>query len=425
MIEFIIWFIACFFSTLGIVYIYYKFVNVDKISLGCCIFFLIGVFLITIIRYYHIYILNYIFYFLFYPLLFYFLKRLTLKHIIYYTVIIWFYGMALDLLSMFILSLLSLFLDLNVYENIIYNTGPVLITFLLMLCIGNCSIIKNFTYSFYERLNKIKHYDLILIILSLFTLIVAIAISLNIKTLSIGGLLILLILMIFMFFFLIIYVKFIVYENNAFINILKDNNAFYIKVDEENRVFKHNLMAKLLSIKSVANKSARLLIDDLLSEFNSNVDFLNHIKNIPYGINGIVYQKVYPYLGIINVKIDNKLDVDVFKLLKPRRYNVFVEKLIVSIDNAIEASLESVDKMVIINLYINDNIVFIELKNSFNANLDLDLLGTVNYSTKHKKRGLGIFSMLRNNEVKTNVKIVNGYFITILEAKINKNELDN
>ena len=130
--EFIIWFIACFFSTIGIVYIYCKFVNVDKISLACCIFSLIGVFLITIIRYYHIYILNYVFYFLFYPLLFYFLKQLTLKHIVYYTIVIWFYGMALDLLSMFILSLVYLFFDLNVYGNIIYNTGPVLITFLLI-----------------------------------------------------------------------------------------------------------------------------------------------------------------------------------------------------------------------------------------------------------------------------------------------------
>ena len=38
------------------------------------------------------------------------------------------------------------------------------------------------------------------------------------------------------------------------------------------------------------------LIEDLISQFNKNEKFSENIKVIPYGLNGIIYQKLYPYL---------------------------------------------------------------------------------------------------------------------------------
>ena len=43
-------------------------------------------------------------------------------------------------------------------------------------------------------------------------------------------------------------------------------------------------------IKSVSNKKARNLIDDFLKSYNSNMDFSFHIKDMPYGLNGIIYE---------------------------------------------------------------------------------------------------------------------------------------
>ena len=104
----------------------------------------------------------------------------------------------------------------------------------------------------------------------------------------------------------------------------------------------------------------------------------------------------------------------------PRRYNVLVEKLVVSLDNAIEASLNSKNKVVIINLYDDEDNIYIEIKNSFAHNLDIDNLGNLNYSTKGKRRGLGLFSILRDNEASLKVKVVNNYFISLISTKKQK-----
>ena len=182
-------------------------------------------------------------------------------------------------------------------------------------------------------------------------------------------------------------------------------------------------MAKILSIKSVSGKKARMLIDDFLRSFNQNIDFSIHIQDMPYGLNGIIYEKIYSYIGKLHIKIDNKIDFDIFTKLNPRRYNVFVEKMIIALDNAIEASLNSVEKLLVINLYFEDESIIMDIKNTLSTNLNLEELGKVNYSTKsnkdYKRHGLGLFSALRNNEVTMSIKIVNNLFITRIIAKQN------
>lgn len=231
-----------------------------------------------------------------------------------------------------------------------------------------------------------------------------------------------LVLVLTLFFVLLIKVRINLVENEIFLELLKKNNDFYISIEDENRIFKHNLMAKMLSIKSVSSKKARALIDDFLKSYNSNMDFSFHIKDMPYGLNGVIYEKIYPYMGQLNIKIDNKIDFDIFSKLKPRRYNVFVEKMVIVLDNAIQASLKSRTKLLILNLYYEDNQIIIDIKNTFEANLSLDDLGKINYSTKGKRRGLGLFSALRDNEVSLSMKIINDLFVTKIVAKQNLNE---
>ena len=161
-------------------------------------------------------------------------------------------------------------------------------------------------------------------------------------------------------------------------------------------------------------------IDDFVIKNNKGMNYSKKMKTIPYGLNGIIYQKTYPYLEELNFKLSNKIGVDIFKLLRPRRYNVLVEKLIVSLDNAIDASLNSKNKVVVINLYDDEDNIYVEIKNSFAYNLDIDNLGTLNYSTKGKRRGLGLFSALRDNEATLKVKVVNNYFISIISARKQK-----
>ena len=89
----------------------------------------------------------------------------------------------------------------------------------------------------------------------------------------------------------------------------------------------------------------------------------------------------------------------------------------IALDNAIESSLKSKQKIISIYIYDDNNNICIEVKNSFSSNMDVDLIGNKNYSTKGKKHGLGLFSALRNNEALLSVKIVNDMFITKISAK--------
>ena len=277
-------------------------------------------------------------------------------------------------------------------------------------------VIKRFTSFLYKYVCKVKYYDFILFILALFTLLAAIVFSINIQTITIGILLFLTVFSILLAFITVIKMKFLDYEYVISINTLKENNNFYINMDEENRMFKHNLLANLLAVKSVSNKKSRNLIDELIGKLNYNVDFLNQLKNIPYGLTGIVYEKIHPYLDKLEIKLDNKINCDIFSILKPRRYNVLVEKLILMIDNALEASVLSIDKVVIINMYLEDDKVVVEVKNSFRDSIDIDSLGKMSYSTKGRNRGFGLFTILRSNEVSGDVKIINNMFVAKLVA---------
>lgn len=417
MIEFLIWFIICFLSTLGITYLYCKLLEVSNLfKLKNILMFVLGVLFATSLRFFEIANVQVVSYFLFYPIFFYLLNSSSLKSLIFFTLIIFIYGMILDLLSMLIISALLYIFDLHIsisYLSLIMT----FVVFIFMLLLGRLSCVKKFTNVLFNVFHKINYPDFLLVIFTIFVLLIGIVMFTNLDELSINFVLsILIFLIIFNFSFLIKY-KLNSFETFRFVEVLRKNNQFYINIDDENRIFKHNIVAKLLSIKSVSNYKARLLIDDLLNNFVSNIDFNVHIENIPYGLNGILYQKIYPFLNSLEIKINNEIYYDIFEVLTPRRYNVLVEKIVISLDNAIEASLKSVDKILIINLYEENNYIVIEIKNTLVDSIDIDFLGSINYSTKKKKSGLGLFSAMRNKEVSMDIKIINNMFVTRLKVK--------
>ena len=221
----------------------------------------------------------------------------------------------------------------------------------------------------------------------------------------------------FLLFVLSIKSKLNMTESLIFLKTLKENNDFYIMVEEENSILKHNLIAKLLSIKSVSNRKTKLLVDDLIENYSVGLKYKENIKSIPYGLNGIIYQKIYPYLNELDIKLINTIHYDIFDVLSPRRYNVLVEKVVLALDNAIEASLVSDEKIVYICIYDNDKEIFVEIRNSFGNDLNVDDIGMKKYSTKGNKRGIGLFSILRNNEATFKIKIINNMFITVISAR--------
>lgn len=420
MIEFLIWFVSSLISALGVIFLYYKISSLKKcLNLLIILIILLGSFILSVSRYYDIMFLSSISYFLFYPLVFYLLKKQTVKSLVFFTLIIFIYGMILDSLSMLIISFILFVFNWHISISNL-SLIMIFIVFIFMISLAHSKCVKKFTNEFFNAFQKINYPDFILVIFTIFVLLIGIVMFINLDKLSINFVLsILIFLIIFNFTFLIKY-KLNSFETARFVEVLRKNNQFYISVDDENRIFKHNIVAKLLSIKSVSNHKARLLIDDLLNNFISNIDFNTHIENIPYGLNGILYQKIYPFLNNLEIKINNEIYYDIFEVLNPRRYNVLVEKIVISLDNAIEASLKSVDRILIINLYEENNYIVIEIKNSLVDSIDVDFLGSINYSTKKRNSGLGLFSAMRDKEVSMDIKIINDMFVSHLEAKKNK-----
>lgn len=422
MIEFLVWFVAFLISTSGVTYLYCKLCDVKfRINLFIIIWLIIGSLGSAILRIFNLTLLSTLLYFLFYPVLFNALNKSRFNKQFFYTVVVWLCGIVLDIFSMFLVLFFNLFIDFNVYGYI----SRIILTFVLLvlfIVLGNICCFRKVVNLIYFRVQKISFFDFALISFGIFVILVGMAIFWSLDNLNLSILLFAIIILLGFSFVLLIGVRINLVENAKFLKHLKENNEFYVKIEDENRIFKHNLMAKMLSIKSVSGKEARELIDDFLNTFNSSMDFSIHVKDIPYGLNGIIYEKIYPYIGQLNIKIDNKIDFDIFSKLKPRRYNVFVEKMFIALDNAIQACLKSYSKILILNLYYEDNQIIMDIKNTFEANLNLDDLGTINYSTKGKRRGLGLFSALRDNEVCLSIKIINDLFVTKVVAKQNLNE---
>lgn len=421
MMKLLVWFVLCFANTIGYVYMFCKFNDLKKFDKKYILLLCFGVIVQTMFKFYNVKYLTVLSYFIFYPILFYLISKFSINKILINTFIIWLIGVFLDLVSMILASLICYLFKINLNEY--YNTLSICLTILPIIsffCIGYFLKVRNAFKKIITFFCETHYSDLPLILFCAFIFLSGLLIFLNFDSIhSIVFVFIILLLSLFMFVLLIKY-RINSIETKKYLNTLKDNNDFYIKMDDENRIFKHNLMAKLSSIKSVSNKKAISLIDDFLTKTSKNISFSKKIRTVPYGLNGIIYQKTYPYLENINFKIVNKIDFDIFNVLKPRRYNVLVEKLVVSLDNAIEASLNSKNKIVVINLYGDENNIYVEIKNSFAHNIDVDNLGNLNYSTKGKKRGLGLFSILRDNEAVLKVKVVNNYFISLISVKKQK-----
>lgn len=417
MMEFVVWLVALFMSILGVTYFYIKLCGFKgKFKKRFYICFLIGVIACTFVKYKEYTYLSLASYFILYPILFYVISGDKIKRIVYYTFIIWIYGALFDFLVMVLVSFGHLMFNFNINASW-FKIVPTMLSLLFFFISANISPLRKFTNKLVNLLCDIKYSDILLISFFAFTVIGGTSIAVNINNVKVSVLIYILIALTIIIFIFIIHCKNVDYEFNVMAKTLKANNTFYTNIDNEFSMFKHNLMAKLLSVESYSNKKARELLKDLINDFNSNIDYHNLILDLPYGLDGVINQKLSNYSDKLDIKVVNALEHDIFDVLSPRRYNVLVEKLSLAIDNAIEASLNSVNKVLIINLMEEENAIKIEIKNTFKGTIDISNIGKIHYSTKGKKRGLGLYSILRNNEVSVKFKIINNYFVGELKAR--------
>lgn len=196
---------------------------------------------------------------------------------------------------------------------------------------------------------------------------------------------------------------------------LIDYNEKYGKFLDEYKVYKHNINNKLIALKSYGNKKVNALIDDLLEEETSFSLKNNNLYNIPNGIKGLIVEKLYNI--DLDVLIFNKVVKDPFQDLSPKKFNSISESLGVCLDNAIEASCETPNPIIVMDLYEDKENIYIKIGNNFCNSIDLSEIGNKFYSTKSKGNGLGLFSIMQNKLVKEKINIINDFYYIELQIK--------
>ena len=175
----------------------------------------------------------------------------------------------------------------------------------------------------------------------------------------------------------------------------------------------HEYKNKLLMINSMLNggkKDLKKYIEALLAEMKDNRNntnyWLSELKSIPLpGVRNFINYKI-GQLKELGSEIEIFVSSDLEKIdtssFSEKEYNELSTILGVILDNMIESIKETEEKLVSINIYLENDTINCDFVNSFSSNLELDRLNEIGYSTKGEKRGVGLTLVAKI--VKSNVR---------------------
>lgn len=197
---------------------------------------------------------------------------------------------------------------------------------------------------------------------------------------------------------------------------LNDNLLNYQKTADNYRTLKHNLKNDLFII--ARSKDKEKAIRRTYEKYNQDEEWVNNISSIPSGLQGIIFLKMqFAENNKVKFYMDNKIDFE--KLDESTAlYLDTCEVIAICLDNAIEASIDTEEKLICMGLYNDDDCYTINITNSFNNFVDVNKLGEKNYSTKNRNSGIGLNYIANlNKDIKIKRIISDTNFKTIITIK--------
>ena len=206
---------------------------------------------------------------------------------------------------------------------------------------------------------------------------------------------------------------------------------------EKQRILRHETKNEFLTIrakledkeaeKEILNYIDEILKDKIVVKQEEYAKF-GHLP--PNGIKGLCYFKMKEAekKGInVALSISKRIKNSTIFNLETKKQREFAKILGVFLDNAIEASYESMEKKIGIEAHITNITEFkMIISNTFNNKIDSEKIGKERFSTKGKNRGHGLLlvdHIMKNNnrfEIKTEIQ-GNIYSQIIIVKDLNKN----
>lgn len=194
----------------------------------------------------------------------------------------------------------------------------------------------------------------------------------------------------------------------------------YEVIIEEQRELRHESKNQLITVKSkVLNKEEGKeiikYVDSLLKDHKSyKEDKYGMFQYLPSnGIKGLFYYKSMEAeeKGInLSIRIAEKVEKSILSKLSTEDFKQLGRLVGVYLDNAIEASNNSEEKKLGIEIYKHNEDVIIIITNTYNGEIEKESIGKVRYSTKGKNRGYGL--MLVNKILSKNKRFASENTIT-------------
>lgn len=204
---------------------------------------------------------------------------------------------------------------------------------------------------------------------------------------------------------------------------------------EKQRILRHETKNEFLAIKAkICDKQKSKEIIEYIDEILKEKITVNQEKYAkfgylpPNGIKGLCYFKVQEAekLGIdVSINISSKIKKSSIYNLSVKNQRELGKLLGVFLDNAIEASINSLKKQLGIETYVSKNKEFtMIISNTFNNNINKSKIGKERFTTKGKDRGHGLLLVKhivdRNDIFEIKTDIINDIYVqSLIIKKIN------
>lgn len=326
------------------------------------------------------------------------------KSLVYTTIIFLSFALIEILLTIILKTIINFDELYNKYNYVVYIFN-IIVNVLVVLLTKLKFIIK-----FSNKINiSTRLLQLILILIIILCSLIGIQ---NKNIVNTGSIPYIINILMFIFLFLIAYVIIDINNKNKEIsnkyNQMMEFMTEYENIIDEQGKVNHEYKNQLLILNGFIDNKKRLkeylntIIEDHKTGQNYEIRQLSHFPN--GGLKGLLYYKIskmkennIKYFLYVSKEVNKPLEnIDI------KDYKSITKIFGVLIDNAIDASLDSPKKEIMMDFKMDDNYLVITISNSYNDEIDLSKLGT-GYTSKGKNHGYGL--KLVKDIIKKNKKI--------------------